>query len=95
MLGPLPQGLDRLQFSSVKGEARPGRQLEQGTGDRHEHHYVEAAQAERRSPRARGHVRHRNQRVLYGSPLKNIITWGQEISSYVRVRQVQMKQLSH
>ncbi|TNN84838.1 hypothetical protein EYF80_004883 [Liparis tanakae] len=77
MLGPLPQGLDPLQFSSVKGEARPGRQLEQGTGDRHEHHHVEAAQAERRSPRARGRVRHRNKRVLHRSqvPMSGANVW--------------------
>lgn len=47
-LGPLPQGLDGLQFAAMEGETGPGGQLEQGTGDRHEHQHVETAQAERR-----------------------------------------------
>lgn len=50
LLVPLPQGLDPLQLAAVEGEARPGCQLEQGTGDRHEHQHVEAAQAHGRSP---------------------------------------------
>lgn len=45
MLGPLPYVLDSLQFTAVKCEARPRGQLEQGTGDRHKHQHVEAAQA--------------------------------------------------
>lgn len=50
LLGPLPQVLDPLQLAAVECEARPGSQLQQGTGDRHEHQHVEAAQAQRRSP---------------------------------------------
>lgn len=50
VLGPLPQALDPLQLAAVKCEARPGGQLEQGAGDRHEHQHVEAAQTQRRSP---------------------------------------------
>lgn len=45
LLGALPQALDSLQFAAVKCEAGPGGQLEQGTGDRHKHQHVEAAQA--------------------------------------------------
>ena len=50
VLGPLPQGLDALQLAAVQCEARPGGQLQQGTGDRHEHQHVEAAQAQGRRP---------------------------------------------
>lgn len=75
VLGPLPLGLDALQLSAMKREAGPGRQLEQGAGDRHENQNVETAQAERRSPWAGGRVRHQN-RVLRRLPLKNIVTWG-------------------
>lgn len=45
LLGALPQGLDPLQFAAVKCEAGPGGQLQEGTGDRHKHQHVEAAQA--------------------------------------------------
>lgn len=78
VLGPLPQALDPLQLAAVKLEARPGGQLEQGAGDRHEHQHVEAAQTQRRSPWAGGNFRHRNQRILHRLPLKNVITLGEE-----------------
>lgn len=50
LMGALPQGLDALQLAAVKREARPGSQLEKGTGDRHKHQHVEAAQTQGRSP---------------------------------------------
>lgn len=50
LLGTLPQGLDPLQLATVKREAGPGGQLEKGTGDRHKHQHVEAAQTQRWSP---------------------------------------------
>lgn len=78
VLRSLSQGLDPLQLVAMKREARPGGQLEQGTGDRHKHQHVEAAQAQRRLPKAGGNIRHRNQRVLHGFPFENIITWGAE-----------------
>lgn len=76
VLGPLPRGLDPLQLAAMKREARPGSQLDEGTGDRHKHQHVEAAQTQRRGPRAGSNVGHGNQRVLYWLPLENIITLG-------------------
>lgn len=74
LLGTLPQRLDPLQLAAVKREARPGSELEEGTGDRHKHQHVEAAQTQRRSPETSGSVRHRDQGILTRLPLKNIIT---------------------
>ena len=76
VLGPLPLGLDPLQLAAMKREARPGGQLDEGTGDRHKHQHVEAAQTQRRGPGAGSKVRHGNQRVLYWLPLEDIITLG-------------------
>lgn len=70
----LPEGLNPLQLAAVEREAGPGGQLEEGTGDRHQHQHVEAAQPQRRRPQASGSVRHRNQGILHRLLLKNIIT---------------------